>query len=53
MFLSSIHFKFDIEFLVLKFFIGRWSVDWWLVDIVSSWLVGGRWLVIGGQLVGW
>ena len=38
-FLSGIHLKFVIEFLVLIFLIVRWSV--------------GRWSVVGDRLVGW
>ena len=44
-FLSEIHIKFVIEFLVLIFLIGWWLVGWWSVH-----LVGGRWWV--GRLVG-
>ena len=39
-FLSEIHLKFVMEFMVLIFLIGRWLVDWFSVH-----LVGGRWSV--------
>ena len=48
--LSEIHLKFFMEFLVLIFLIGRWSVNWWLVHLVGGCLVG--WKVVGGRLVG-
>ena len=40
-FLSAIHLKFAMKFLVLTFLIGRWSVSRWSVHLV------------GGRLVGW
>ena len=54
-FLSEIHLKFVMEFLVFIFLIGRWSVGQWSVHLVSGRLVGGRWSVgrlVGGRLVG-
>ena len=50
-FLSEIHIKFVIEFLVLIFLIGWWLVGWWLVHLVGGRLVGGRWLVVGWSVV--
>ena len=46
-----------MEFLVLIFLIGRWTVSWWSVHLVGGWMVNGRWLagrqlVFSGSLVG-
>ena len=47
-----VYVKYEFKFfLVLKFLIGRWSVDRWLVHLVGGrWSVGG-WSVVGGWLV--
>ena len=42
-FLSEIHLKFVMKFLVLIFLIGRWSVSRWSVHLVGGRLVGSRW----------
>ena len=42
-FLSEIHLKFVMEFMVLIFLIGRWLVDWFSVHLVGGRLVSGRW----------
>ena len=46
-FLSVIHLKFVIEFLVLDFFLvgGRLIGGWWIWSVVG-------WLVVSGWLVG-
>ena len=46
-FLSEDHSKFIIEFLVLIFLTGQWSVGQW-----SMHLVDGRWSVLCDRLVG-
>ena len=51
--LTSIHFKFDIKLLVLEFLIGWSSVDWWLVNFVSSRLIGGWWSVVSWSVGRW
>ena len=50
-----------MEFLVLVFLIGQWSIGRCSVHLVGAWLIGGRcsvvgwsigkWLVVGGWLV--
>ena len=42
-----------MEFLAFIFLIGRWSVGWWSVDLVSGWFVGGRRKVIGWSVGRW
>ena len=52
-FLSKIHLKIIMEFLVLVLVISQWSVDQWSVQLVGSrclvvvwsfgWLVCGQW----------
>ena len=42
-FLSEIHLKFVMEFMVLIFLIGQWLVDWFSVHLVGGRLVSGRW----------
>ena len=54
--LSYVKYEFKF-FLVLKFLTGWWSVGWWSVHLVvdrlaGSQLVGRRWSVVGGRLVG-
>ena len=57
-FLSEIHLKFVVEFLVIILLIGRRSVGRWSVHLVGGGhLVSGRWSfgwwsVLGGRLVG-
>ena len=41
-FLSEIHLKFVIEFLVFIFLIGQWSIGRWSVLLVGGRLDGGR-----------
>ena len=40
-FLSETHLKVIMEFLVLIFLIGQWSIDRWSVHLVGSRLFGG------------
>ena len=42
-FLSEVHLKLAMKFLVVTFLIGRWSVTRWFVHLVGGRLVGGRW----------
>ena len=42
-FLSQIHLKFVMEFLVLIILIGQWSVGRWSVHLVGGRLVGAQW----------
>ena len=44
----EIHLKFVMKLLVLIFHFGRGSLGWWSFGR----LVGGRWSVAGGRLVG-
>ena len=51
-FLSEIHLRFFMEFLVLIFLIGRRSGGRWSVQLVGGQLVNGRWSVdrlVGGR----
>ena len=48
-FLSDIHLKLVMEFLVLIFLFGRgWSVGRWLVHLVGGRLVGSRCRLVSG-----
>ena len=43
MFLSEIHLKFAMTFLILIFLVGRWSVSQWSLHLVGGRMVGDRW----------